>query len=212
MNVQDIVQAVAELEDDNAIALVNEAIEKGLNPREVLEEGVLAGLKEIGQRFAAKEYFLAELTMGAKLVDDCIAILEPHLPKSEGPKRGVVVLGAVQGDLHSIGYSLVGKQLELAGYEVHYLGINVPSMTFIDKAKEINANIIGLSAFLVTTVPYCKELVDYLRDMGVRDKYKVIIGGTGCNHEVAESMGTDGFAENANDAVILCDRLLGHQA
>jgi 5-methyltetrahydrofolate--homocysteine methyltransferase len=198
------------LEDDKALALVKEAIEKGLNAREVLEQGVLAGLKEIGQRFADKEYFLAELTMGAKLVDDCMAILDPHLPKGDGPKRGVVVLGAVQGDLHSIGYGLVGKQLQLAGYEVHEVGINIPSMTFIDKAKEVNADIIGLSAFLVTTVPYCKELIEYLRDMGLRDKYKVIIGGTGCNDEVSSSMGADGFAPNANEAVKLCDRLLGH--
>ncbi|WP_418791591.1 cobalamin B12-binding domain-containing protein [Phosphitispora sp. TUW77] len=210
MNIAELAEAVLELEDDKALALVQQSIDEGMNAREVLEKGVLAGLKEIGIRFGKKEYFLAELTMGADLVDQCMELLAPHLPVAEGPKRGVVVIGAVQGDLHSIGYGLVQKQLELAGYEVHEVGINCPSMKFIDKAKEVNADIIGLSAFLVTTIPYCDEVINYLKDMGTRDKYKVIIGGTECNHEVAAAMGADGFAPDASEAVKLCDKLLGH--
>lgn len=171
---------------------------------------MLAGLKEIGRLFQEQEYFLAELMMGAKLVEECLALLDPHLPKVEGAKRGTVVIGAVQGDLHSIGYGLVAKQLELAGYEVHSVGIDVPAMTFIDKAQEVNADIIGLSAFLVTTIPNCNAVIDYLRDMGIKDKIKVIIGGAETNQEVADKMGADGWAANAIDAVKLCDKLLGH--
>jgi 5-methyltetrahydrofolate--homocysteine methyltransferase len=206
----EIAQAIAELEDDEALNLVKEAMEKGEDAREILENGVMAGLREIGDRFAAKEYYLAELTMGANLVDQCLAILDPYLPKVEGVKRGVVVIGAVKGDLHSIGYGMVAKQLELAGYEVHNVGINTSSMTFIDKAREVKANIIGLSAFLVTTIPYCNEVINYVRDMGLNDQFKVIIGGTECNQEVADAMGADGFAPNASEAVKLCDQLLGY--
>lgn len=206
----DIKQAIMDLEDDQALDLVQEAIEQGLEPREILENGVMAGLKEIGELFQRGEYFLAELMMGGNLVEKCVEILDPHLPKAEGQKKGVVVIGAVKGDLHSIGYGMVAKQLELAGYEVHSVGIDVPAMTFIDKAQEVNADIIGLSAFLVTTIPNCNQVIDYLRDMGLKDKFKVIIGGTETNQAAADNMGADGWAPNAIEAVKLCDRLLGH--
>lgn len=208
MEVEAIAEAVLELEDDDALRLVQEAIDEGQDARMVLENGVMAGLREIGNRFESKEYFLAELTMGARLVDQCIALLDPHLPRIEGAKRGVVVIGAVKGDLHSIGYGMVAKQLELSGYEVHNMGINTAPMTFIDKAREVKADIIGLSAFLVTTIPYCSEVINYVRDMGLRDQFKIIIGGAECNQEVADAMGADGFAPNATQAVKLCDRLL----
>ncbi len=204
-----IAEAIVELEDDDALRLVQEAIDEGLDARDVLENGVMAGLREIGNRFESKEYFLAELTMGAKLVDQLIALLDPHLPKIQGPKRGVVVIGAVKGDLHSIGYGMVAKQLELAGYEIHNMGINTPPMAFIDKAREVKADIIGLSAFLVTTIPYCSEVINYVRDMGLKDQFKIIIGGAETNQEVADVMGADGFAPNASQAVKLCDQLLG---
>lgn len=210
MGLDEIALAILELEDDRAVALVNEAISEGLDPKAILERGVLAGLKAIGKRFETKEYFLSELVLGAKLAEDCIAVLDPHLPKGIGPKRGTVVIGAVQGDLHDIGYGLVAKQLELAGYEVHTLGINVPSMAFIDKAREVKADIIGLSAFLVSTIPNCNEVIGYLRDMGMREQFKVIIGGAETNEALARKMGADGWAPDAVEAVKLCDRLLGY--
>ena len=120
-----------------------------------------------------------------------------------------MVIGAVEGDLHDIGYGLVANQLKLAGFEVHKLGVNIQSMTFIDKAKELNADIIGLSAFLVTTIPNCAEVVNYLNDMGIRDQYKVIIGGAETTEEKAKAMGCDGQADNAVEAVALCERLMG---
>ncbi len=212
MILEQIKEAIVDLEDDTALELVQKAVDEGVEARRVLEDGVMAGLKRIGELFQSSEYFLAELMMGGKLVEQCMEILDPHLPAAEGPKRGVVVIGAVKGDLHSIGYGMVAKQLELAGYEVHSVGIDVPAMTFIDKAREVNADIIGLSAFLVTTIPNCNQVVDYLRDMGLKDQFKVIIGGTETNQEVAEQMGADGWAANAVDAVKLCDDLLGHTA
>lgn len=209
MSINEIKQAIVELEEDEALELVKKAVEKGdTDPVAILKGGIMEALKEIGDKFGAGEYYLAELVLGGELADQCIEILEPYLPEVTGPKKGIVVIGAVKGDLHTIGYGLVAKQLELAGYEVHSIGIDIPSMTFIDKAKEFNADIIGLSAFLVTTIPYCGELVNYLKDMDIREKYKVIIGGAETNQDVSDAIGADGWAANAVDAVALCDRLM----
>jgi 5-methyltetrahydrofolate--homocysteine methyltransferase len=119
-----------------------------------------------------------------------------------------VVIGAVQGDIHDLGYGLVAKQLELAGFEVHQLGVDIAPMTFIDKAQELNADIIGLSAFLITTIPKCNIVIDYLRDMGLRDRFQVIIGGAQTSQEAADEMGADGWAPNAVEAVRLCRNLM----
>jgi 5-methyltetrahydrofolate--homocysteine methyltransferase len=212
MKIEEIKEAVWQLKKDKAIALVKQALEEGLNPVEILQSGVIAGLQVVGEKFGAKEYFLAELVMGGKVSEPCIELITPHLPESVEGRLGTVVIGAVKGDLHTIGYGLVTTQLELAGFKVHKLGIDLPSMTFIDKAKEFNADIIGLSAFLVTTIPYCKEVIGYLQDMNLQDKYKVIIGGAETSAEKAEAMDADGWALNAVQAVSLCRRLMGKEA
>jgi 5-methyltetrahydrofolate--homocysteine methyltransferase len=212
MSIEEIKKAVWQLKKDEAIALVKKGLEEGLDPVEMLQGGIIAGLQVVGQKFGAGEYFLAELVMGGKVSEPCIDLINPHLPPSAEGKVGTVVIGAVTGDLHTIGYGLVSTQLEIAGFEVHKLGIDIPSMTFIDKAQELNADIIGLSAFLVTTIPYCKEVIGYLEDMGLRDRYKVIIGGTETSADKAEAMDADGWALNAVAAVPLCRRLVGKEA
>src|SRR3990172_1619061 len=159
MTIEDIKQAVWQLKKDKAIALVKEGLAAGLDPLEMLQAGVIAGLRIVGDKFGAKEYFLAELVMGGKVAEPCIELIKPHLPPNAEGKQGTVVIGAVKGDLHTIGYGLVSTQLELAGFAVHKLGIDLDSMVFIEKAKEFNADIIGLSAFLVTTIPYCPEVL-----------------------------------------------------
>jgi methylmalonyl-CoA mutase cobalamin-binding domain/chain len=118
------------------------------------------------------------------------------------------VIGAVQGDMHDLGYSLVAKRLELAGFQVHSMGVDVAPMSFIDKAREVDADIIGLSTFLVTTIACCSELLDYLRDMGLRERFKVIVGGGATTEEIADELGTDGWAENAVAAATLCEGLV----
>lgn len=210
MEIKDIRTAIVELEEDEAKELVQKAMDAGMDAKEVLEQGVMDALKEIGDLFGSGEYFLAELMIGGKLADQCMAILDPYLPKMEGTSRGTVVIGAVQGDLHDIGFSLVAKQLELAGYDVYKLGIDIPALTFVRKAQELKADIIGLSAFMVTTIPNAAAVIDLLNDMGIRDQHKVIIGGTETNQQVADDMGADGWSLNAVEAVKLCDRLMGH--
>jgi len=207
-DIAEIAELIAEL-DDEAAVVVQECLDAGLDPISILKEGVVKGLEKIGQLFEAKEYFLAELMVGGELAETCIKIIDPHLPATgEGDRQGVVVIGAVQGDLHDIGYGLVAKQLELAGFEVHSLGVNVDAMTFIEKAREKKANIIGLSAFLVTTIPNCRDVVNYVRDMGLTDTFKVVMGGAETNQEKSNMMGADGWAPNAMEAVTLCKNIM----
>lgn len=207
-DIAEIAELIADL-DDEATELVQECLDAGLDPVSVLKDGVVKGLEKIGQLFEAKEYFLAELMVGGELAENCIKIIDPHLPATgEGERQGCVVIGAVAGDLHDIGYGLVAKQLELAGFEVHQLGVNVDAMEFINKAKEKKANIIGLSAFLVTTIPNCRDVVNYVRDMGLQDQFKVVMGGAETNQEKSNMMGADGWAPNAMEAVTLCKNIM----
>jgi methanogenic corrinoid protein MtbC1 len=211
MNASRIRELIVDM-DEAVGGEVKKALNAGEDPVDLLQNGIIRALEVIGQKFEEKEYFLAELMMGGEIAEQCIKLIEPHLPPREGPARGVVVIGAVRGDLHDIGYSLVAKQLKLAGFEVHEMGVNIPAMSFIDKAQEVNADIIGLSAFLVTTIPSCSEVIDYLRDMSLRDRFKVIIGGAETSQEKADELGADGWAENAGQAVALCRNLMGAEA
>ncbi len=207
MSAEKIADLIAEV-NETASDAVEAALAGGEDPLILLQEGVLRGLGRIGEKFEAEEYFLPELMMGGQIAEQCIALIDPHLPKGRSAPRGVVVIGAVQGDMHDLGYSLVAKQLELVGFEVHSLGVNVAPMTFIDKAREVNADIIGLSTFLVTTIPGCSELIDYLRDMGLRERFKVIVGGGSTTQETADQLGADGWAPNAVETVSLCKGLV----
>ena len=207
MNAGEIAGLILNIEE-RAVSEVDKALRAGADPVELLQDGVIRGLEMIGEKFEAKEYFLGELMMGGKIAEDCIARIDPCLPDQKDPPRGIVVIGAVQGDLHDIGYSLVAKQLELAGFEVHQMGVNVPTMSFIEKAQEVDADIIGLSAFLVTTIPNCEDVINYLRDMGLRDRFRVIIGGAETTQETADTLGADGWAPNAVEAVTLCKDLV----
>ncbi len=207
MNPAEIAERVASL-DDSAVSEVEKALGAGLDPVELLRAGVVRGLERIGEKFEAGEYFLPELMMGGELAEQCIALIDPHLPEGTGAAQGVVVIGAVHGDIHDIGYGLVAKQLQLAGFEVHKMGVNIPAMTFIDRAQEVNADIIGLSAFLTTTIPNCREVIEYVRDMGLKDRFRVIIGGAETSQAKADQMGADGWAPNAVEAVTLCQDLM----
>ncbi len=209
VSVEAIKEAVWKLQKQKAHDLVQQGLEQGLDPVAMLKGGVIAGLQTVGAKFGAGEYFLAELVMSGKVAEPCIDLITPHLPPSAEGTQGKVVIGAVKGDLHTIGYGLVTTQLELAGFKVHKLGIDLDSMYFIEKAQEHDADIIGLSAFLVTTIPYCKEVLGYLQDMGLRDEYKVIIGGTECTADKADAMDADGWALDAVASVPLCKRLMG---
>ena len=207
MSAEKIADLIAEV-NEAAGEAVAAALAAGEDPLVLLQQGVIRGLERIGEKFEAEEYFLPELMVGGQIAEQCIAVIHPHLPKDRSAPRGVIVIGAVQGDMHDLGYSLVAQQLGLVGFEVHSLGVDVAPMTFIEKAREVNADIIGLSTFLVTTIPSCAELIDYLRDMGLRERFKIIVGGGSTTQETADQLGADGWASNAVEAVALCEGLV----
>jgi 5-methyltetrahydrofolate--homocysteine methyltransferase len=204
-----LIVAIEELEDDDALEAVQEGIDAGIDPVRILQQGVMKGLEKIGARFEEEEYFLPELYLGGQLSKACIALLTPLLPDPVDSRIGVIVMGAVKGDLHDIGMNLVITQWQLAGFEVHAMGTDVPSMAIIEKAKEVNADIIGLSAFINSTIPNFVEVLAYLRDMGLRDRFKVLIGGGSTTQAHADLIGADGWARDCLAAVKVAKKVIG---
>ena len=207
-HIQDIAEAVEKLEEDKALALVKDALDKGADPHEVLQDGIVKGLRGIGDKFERGDYFLLELQEGGDMAEKLIPIVKEKMGSNQSTTKATVVIATVKGDLHDIGKNLVCLQLSLNGYKVHDLGINVPTMDIINKAKELQAEIIGLSSLLLVTMPYQAEVIRYLNEMGLRDKFKVIIGGGPTTREFAEQIGADGWAPDAVQAVGVVDNLL----
>ncbi|MBI4332108.1 MAG: cobalamin B12-binding domain-containing protein [Chloroflexi bacterium] len=205
--VKQIAEAVDELRDAEALPLVEKALSAGVDADLILRDGIMSGMKKFGEKFGKGEYFLPDLLLGSDIANKCIARVRPHL-QSAPKKAGTVVIGAVKGDIHSIGKDLVAMQLRLGGFEVSDLGIDVPPMKFIEKASETGSDIIALSAFLTSTIPYIGEVVKYLKDVGLREKFRVIIGGTGTSADYARHIGADGWGRDGVEAVGLCQRLV----
>ncbi len=207
--IDNVKAAIEELEEEKAISLVKECIAEGLDPHEILNQGVQAGVGAIGDRFQKGDYCIAELIMGGDLAKECISLLEPELAKSvkaTAAKKKVVV-GTVHGDIHSIGKDMVSLLLNVGGFEVYDLGIDVPTMKFIEKAEETKADVIALSSLMLVTMSGQAEVIKYLRDLGIRDKYKVMVGGGPTTQEWADQIGADGWARTASEAVGLAGKL-----
>ncbi|NMA70046.1 MAG: cobalamin-binding protein [Desulfitobacterium sp.] len=205
-----IKDAILEMEEDDAQDFVKEAIEEGLSPQKILNEGIIAALDEIGEKFTSGEFFLLELSEGARISDLCIEILKPLLA-SEGQdveKKGKVLLATVKGDLHDIGKNLVALQMNIGGYEVVDLGIDQESLNIVAKAQEINADVIALSSLMITTLENQAEVIKILKDKGIRDQFKVVVGGGPTTEEWAKEIGADGWAPDAVSSVSMLDKVL----
>ncbi len=188
-------------DDQKITEEVAQAIAEGIPTTQILDDGLIAGMNVVGVRFRNHDMFLPEVLLSARAMTAGVAILKPLLIAEEVPSRGKVVLGSVQGDLHDIGKNLVGIMLEGAGFEVVDLGIDVPPEKFIEAAITGNASIIGLSSLLTTTMDIMKGVVDLVGERGVSDKIKVIVGGAPLSEEFAQSIGAQGYAYDAANAV-----------
>jgi 5-methyltetrahydrofolate--homocysteine methyltransferase len=198
---KDIAKSLMAGDDKKIVAEVAQAIEEGIPTTEILDDGLIAGMNVVGVRFRKHEMFLPEVLLSARAMTAGVALLKPLLIAEEVPSRGKVVLGSVQGDLHDIGKNLVGIMLEGAGFEVVDLGIDVPPEKFIDAAEAEGASVIGLSSLLTTTMDIMKGVVDLMGERGLSDKVKVIVGGAPLSEEFARSIGADGYAYDAANAV-----------
>ena len=196
--------AVVEMDEQKGKDAARLLIKENYNPLEGIESGLSRGMKVIGEKFNKFEVYLPDLMMAAKVFDSAMAILKPHIAAgSEVAKKGKVVIGTVKGDIHQIGKDLVALLLETGGFEVHNLGEDVSTSTFIEEAGRVEADIIALSSLLTTTMVSQKELIDTLKEVGQREKYIVMIGGAPTSQEWADEIGADIYGENAERAVSL---------
>jgi 5-methyltetrahydrofolate--homocysteine methyltransferase len=189
--------------------LVNQAISQGESPENVLEHGLIAGMAEVGVKFKANEIFVPEVLIAAKAMHAALDILEPLLANTGVKPKATVIVGTVKGDLHDIGKNLVVMMLKGAGFRVVDVGIDVPAKAFIDKAESVNASLIAMSSLLTTSMPSMKVTIDMLRQRGLSDKIKTVIGGAPVTQDYATQIGADGYAQDASSAVDKARELLG---
>jgi len=191
------------------VALTQEALAAGIEPMAIIREGLMPGMNAVGDKFSCGEYFLPDLIIAADGMRSAMDLLEPELrlrqQTVESP--GTVILGTVAGDIHEIGKSLVGTMLSANGFKVHDLGVNVPTSNFIQKVRETDATLIGLSALLTTTMTVQREIIQELTEAGLRSKVKVMVGCAPVTRSWAEEIGADGYAEDALGAVQLARKL-----
>lgn len=198
--VQEISEYLQKGRAKNVKALVQQALDEGIDAKTILDEGLLSGMMILGGKFKRNEVFVPEVLVAARAMNAGMAILEPMLVEMGNKPVGKAVVGTVKGDLHDIGKNLVVMMLKGAGLEVLDLGVDVEPEVFIGKAEEIGADVIGMSALLTTTMPNMKAVVDLLEEKGLRDKYIVMIGGAPINDSFAKEIGADYYTPDAASA------------
>jgi 5-methyltetrahydrofolate--homocysteine methyltransferase len=189
-------------------AKAQEALDSGIDPRIILNEGMIAAMAEVGRLFEAGEYYVPEMLIAARAMKAGLAVIKPHLVRANVKATGKVAIGTVQGDLHDIGKNLVGMMLEGAGFEILDLGTDVAPARFVDAVKNEGVDIIGLSALLTTTMPNMKGTLEALKQAGFGGHVKVMIGGAPITEEYARQIGADGYAPDASRAVDVAKSLM----
>jgi len=197
-----IYKAVLNYEPEKVKESVAQALKADVSPLTIVEE-LTKAIRNIGERFGTGEFFLPDLLMGAEAMEAGMEIVEPELLKrGEKTKEiGIVVLGAVMDDIHDIGKNIVATTLKANGFKVHDLGVNVPTERFIEEAERLKADIVGLSALMTTTIQRQKEVIDAFKERGIRDKYKIMVGGAAVTQKWADEIGADAYAPDAWQAV-----------
>jgi trimethylamine corrinoid protein len=206
---EEISEAIVNLDKEKAIELAKKAISENLNLVDVIEKGFGDGLKRIGDLWNEGEFFLPELMVGGNIMQEALAILMPHLKqKGDTFSKGKVVIATIEGDIHSIGKTIVGTMLSANGFQVYDLGADVPAEKIINEAIEKDADIIGVSALLTSTMIGQKRVIDILKEKNLRDKFKVILGGAPVTQNWTNDCGADGYAPSAIEAINLVKSLI----
>jgi trimethylamine corrinoid protein len=206
---QEAIDSLVNHDKNAAEDVAKRAIAAGVTPQEIMQNGFVVGIRKVGDQFDEGEVYLPELMLAAAAMEAAMEICNAALPEGESETRGVVVIGTVEGDVHDIGKAIVAAYLRANGYDVYDLGRDVPVDAFVDKAEEVNADIIGASALLTATMRKQAEILAELDDRGIRDKYKFVVGGAPCTQEYADSIGADAYAADASDGVKKIEKLLG---
>jgi trimethylamine corrinoid protein len=206
--IKEAAKSIVDADKAKAEELAKSAIAAGMDPLEVINEGFSVGIAKVGDLFGRGELFLPELILSAEAMKVATDILNAALPKG-AKKRGKVVMGTAQGDIHDIGKSMVVSFLQANGFEVYDVGRDVEMQKFIDKAQEVDADIIGMSALLTTTMSGQKTLIEELKKAGLRDRFKVMVGGAPATQRWADRIGADAYGVDAADAAEKAKKLLG---
>ncbi len=205
---EQIAEEVLKGQAETVKELVNQALSENISAEDVLNNGLVAGMNVVSEKFKNNEFFIPEVLVSARAMSAGLDILNPLLAEANVKAKGKVVIGTVKGDLHDIGKNIVGMMLQGAGYEIVDLGADVPKEKFIEFTQKEDANMVGMSALLTTTMIYMQEVIQGLKDAGLRDKVKVIIGGAPVTQAYADQIEADGYAPDAASAVDLAKDIL----
>ena len=208
---KEMAQSITDGEAEKAAELAKKSIELGIDPLDAINKGFVTGVNYVGDQFSCGNMFLPELVMAGEAMKSAVAVLEPELARrgSERKMLGKVVLCTVEGDIHEIGKTLVGTMLSATGFQVFDMGVDVPIMKVVEKAREVNADIVALSALLTTTMVHQKDVIEALEDVGLRNKVKVMVGGAPVTQEWVKQIGADGYSEDAIGAARIAKQLMG---
>lgn len=208
---QAMAQSVLDGDPDAAADLARRAVEQGIDPLEAINKGFVPGVDYVGEQYARGEMFLPDLVLAGEAMKAAIAVLEPEIARKGGQRQtlGTVVIGTVEGDIHDIGKTLVATMLSVGGFRVYDLGVDVPIGKFVEVAREVQADIVGMSALLTTTMVRQRDVIEALEDAGLRSRVKVMVGGAPVTRSWAQEIGADGYSEDAIGAVAVARRLLG---
>ncbi|WP_287155767.1 cobalamin-dependent protein [Candidatus Solincola tengchongensis] len=208
-SVRDLMSAVLEGDELRAEELTVRALEEGVSPVEILEMGAVAAIHEAGRLWEDGEFFLPDVILATEAFKVVMERVEPLLEPGETPRKGLVVIGSVEGDAHDLGKNIVAAFLRCAAYEVVDLGVDVPHARFVEEVRSREADILGLGAYMTTTMRGMKEVIDLLVQAGVRERVKVVVGGAAVTAYYAAVIDADGYAKDAAAAVRLMDSILG---
>ncbi len=208
-----ITDSIVAGEPEEVVTLTRQALNAGIEPMTIIQQALVPGMTIVGEKFQEGEYFLPDLIISADGMQQAMQLLEPELKARQQKvvSAGTVVIGTVQGDIHEIGKSLVATMLSANGFKVYDLGVDVPVEKFVDKVRETGADLLGLSALLTTTMVGQREVIQALQESGLRQQVKVLVGGSPVSRRWAESIGADGYAEDAISAVQVARQLCGVQ-
>ena len=209
MGNSDLVTALGDLKEEEALKIVEEKLNAGEDPLKILED-VRSGMEIVGNRFASNEYFISDLLYAGEILRSVTDKIKPKLATAKEAKHlGKIVIGSVAGDIHDIGKNIVVFMLEVNGFEVHDLGVDIPPEKFVEKIKETGATIVGLSGFLALAFDSMKQTIQAIKDAGLRDKVKIMIGGGQISEEIRKYTGADAYGKDAMAGVFLAKKWVG---
>jgi 5-methyltetrahydrofolate--homocysteine methyltransferase len=206
---QTLAEAVVKGDIKTAVAETQSALDAGSKVQQILDKGLIAAMDEVGDRYSKGLIFVPQMLRSAKTMKECMKLLQPFFKEGDVASKGKVLIGTVKGDLHDIGKNLVAMMMEGAGFEIIDLGVDVPPEKFVQKAQEVEPDIIGMSALLSTTMPSMPQTIEALLKASIRDKVKVMIGGAPVTEKYAQEIKADSYASDAGSAVSKAKELLG---